>query len=70
LSTKKEFPILPSDWISPAEAARLRGVTRQAITKLIKNKRLRTLLIGGRKLVNRDEVLTFEKLKPGRPKGE
>ena len=32
-----EEPLLPSDWISQAEAARLRGVSRQAIAKLVRN---------------------------------
>lgn len=44
------------DWISQADAARLRGVSRQAISKLVQKGRLRTLTIGGHVLVHRDDV--------------
>jgi len=56
-----------SEWISQAEAARLRGVTRQAIAKLVKAGRLRTLAASGRLLVHRADVLTFEPHPAGRP---
>jgi excisionase family DNA binding protein len=59
----------PTEWISQAEAARLRGVTRQAIAKLISNGRLRTVDLAGRALVSRAEVLAFEPNPAGRPKG-
>ena len=58
-----------TDWITQAEAARLRKVTRQAIARLVGNGRLRTLDIGGRSFVNRSDVLAFEPHPPGRPKG-
>jgi excisionase family DNA binding protein len=57
-----------SEWISQAQAARLRKVTRQAIGRLVENGRLSTLEIGGRFLVNRVEVERFVPLPPGRPK--
>jgi excisionase family DNA binding protein len=57
-----------SSWISQSEAARLRGVTRQAIAKLIKNERLKTLEIGGRTLVSKEEIINFKALSAGRPK--
>ena len=60
----------PDDWVSQAEAARLRSVSRQAIAKLVANARLRTLVIGGRTLVNRLDVLAFEPNPPGRPRGD
>lgn len=60
--------VLPLEWISQAEAARLRGVTRQAIAKLVRAGRLRTLAIGGRLLVCRADVLAFEPRPAGRPK--
>ena len=60
----------PHDWISQAEAARFRGVTRQAIYKLIKSGRLQTLEVGGRLLVNKREILNFEAEKAGRPKSD
>lgn len=60
----------PEEWVSQAEAARLRNVSRQAIAKLVVNARLRTLEIGGRTLVNRLDVLAFEPNPPGRPRGD
>lgn len=57
-----------SEWISQAEAARLRGVSRQAIAKLVANDRLATLDVGGRVFVRRQDVLTFEPNPAGRPK--
>jgi excisionase family DNA binding protein len=61
---------LPKDWVSQAEAADLRGTTRQAISKLIKRGRLTTIVVGGHTLVSREEVVSFERLAPGRPKGK
>lgn len=58
----------PAEWVSQAEAARLRGVSRQAIAKLVVNGRLKTLDVGGRTLVHRDAVLAFERNPAGRPK--
>ena len=62
-------PIDLAEWISQAEAARLRNVSRQAIAKLVGNGRLRTLELGGRSFVSRADVLSFERNPPGRPKG-
>lgn len=59
----------PAEWVSQAEAARLRNVSRQAIAKLVSNGRLRTLEVGGRSFVSRLDVLAFEPNPPGRPKG-
>lgn len=56
----------PGEWISQAEAARLRKVSRQAIAKLIAADRLRTTDFGGRRFVSRQDVLAFEPLSPGR----
>jgi excisionase family DNA binding protein len=58
----------PEEWISQAEAARLRGVSRQAISKLVRGKRVRTVQIGGHVLINRDDIKSFEPKKAGRPK--
>ena len=57
----------PSEWISQAEAARLRKVSRQAIAGLVKKGRLRGLRIGGRALVRRKEVEDFTPEPAGRP---
>lgn len=59
----------PDEWITQAEAARLRNVTRQAIAKLVNGGRLRTLTVGGRTFVNRADVVAFEPNPAGRPKG-
>jgi len=55
------------DWISQAEAARIRGVSRQAVARLIKRQRLATLKIGGRLLVKRKDIEEFKPEKGGRP---
>lgn len=70
LSTNKKAKITlaPEEWISPAEAARLRGVSRQAISKLIQNRRVTVLDIAGIVLVKRADVLAFKPRKAGRPK--
>lgn len=60
----------PTDWISQAEAARLRGVSRQAIALLVKRGRLSVLRIGGRLLVNRKEIERFKSEQPGRPRND
>lgn len=59
-----------SDWISQAEAARLHGVSRQAISKFVRTGRLRTLNVGGHVLVSRKDVLAFRPMPPGRRGGE
>lgn len=64
----KTTPIDLSEWISLAEAARLRGVSRQAISKLVKQGRFKTLNAGGRLLVYRENVVNFTKKPVGRPK--
>jgi len=55
------------DWICQAEAARIRGVSRQAIGDLIKRGRLHVRRIGGEPLLNRIEVGRFVP-QPGRPR--
>jgi excisionase family DNA binding protein len=65
-----EEPILPSDWISQAEAAQLRGVSRQAISKLVRQGRLSSIVVGGHTLVSRAEVLAFQRHAAGRRKNK
>lgn len=57
-----------SDWISQSEAGRLRGVTRQAIAKLVKKGRLKVLVLGGHTFVSKAEIARFEMQAAGRPK--
>lgn len=54
------------DWVSQSEAARLRGTTRQAVSRLVDRGRLSVLDVGGRKLVRRSEVMSFDPLPAGR----
>ncbi|WP_353068792.1 helix-turn-helix domain-containing protein [Tunturibacter empetritectus] len=56
----------PDDWVSQAEAARIRGVSRQAIARLVKKGRLHVWPVGGRTLVRRVEIETFEPEPAGR----
>ena len=64
----KEEKIDPTEWISQSEAARIRGISRQAISKLVRKGRIRSLIIAGYTLVNRQEVENFEPQDAGRPK--
>lgn len=57
----------PQDWITKAEAARIRGVSRQAIAKLVNKGKLSTLEIAGGTLVKRSEVETYKPEAGGRP---
>ncbi len=54
-------------YISQAQAARMRAVTRQAIADLIKRGRLNGIRLAGRTLLLRSEVEDFRKLARGRP---
>lgn len=56
-----------ADIITPAEAARLRGVTRSAITDLMKRGRLQIVEFGGRSFLDRQEVENFTPEITGRP---
>ena len=56
------------NYISQAEAARIRGVSKQAIADLIKRGRLSKITLAGRSLVLLSEVKAFvPKPKLGRP---
>jgi excisionase family DNA binding protein len=57
----------PSAWISQSEAARLRGVTRQAMHRLIQRGKISTLEVGGHVLVSRAEIENFQPGEAGRP---
>lgn len=58
-----------SELITPTQAARIRGVTRAAITSLIKRQRLHAIEIAGRPFLRRSEVENFAPEKPG-PKAQ
>lgn len=57
------------EWITKAEAARVRGVTRQAIAKLVTRGKLATLEIAGHTLVKRADVKAYKPELGGRPAG-
>ena len=61
-------PLDGPEWISQAEAARIRGVSRQAIARLVKRGKFKVLSIGGRKLLDLGEVRSFAPQAPGRRK--
>lgn len=48
----------------------MRGVTRQAIAKLVKKGRLKVLVLGGHTFVSKAEITLFEMQAAGRPKKE
>jgi len=62
--------ISPSEWISQAEAAQLRGVSRQAISKLVRKGRLKSIVVGGHTLVSKSDVVSFQPRTAGRPKAD
>jgi excisionase family DNA binding protein len=56
------------NYISQVEAAKIRGVSKQAIADLIKRQRLTAIKVAGRTLVLRTEVEAFvAKPNKGRP---
>jgi excisionase family DNA binding protein len=69
ISGNKEAPrnAEMSDLISQTQAAEVRGVSREAIHRLIKRGKLRTVEVGGRPLLYRNDVENFEPEKAGRP---
>ncbi len=54
------------EYVSISQAARLRGVSPQAIDDLIARGRLSTVEIAGRRVLRREDVLNFEPEKGGR----
>lgn len=61
--TSRTFNI--QEWISKSEAAKLRGISRQAIWELVRRGRLTTFEFGHRVFLNRSEVMNFQR----RPRG-
>jgi plasmid maintenance system antidote protein VapI len=57
----------PDELLTVAQAAQLRGVTRQAINHLIRQTKLSTVDIAGRRFVKRGEVEAFIPDRGGRP---
>lgn len=55
-------------WITQAEAARIRGVSRQSINKLVKAGRLNTFTVGGSIFVDSKQIAHFQPSPKGRKK--
>jgi len=55
------------DLITQAEAARLRGVSREAIYGLVARGKLSVIKIGGQKFLRRSEVENYTPAVGGRP---
>lgn len=64
---KRDKGLDPDDLITRAQAAEMRGVSRAAISDLVRRGRLRTVEIAGRIFLSRHEVESFEPEKGGRP---
>ncbi len=59
----------PEEWITVAEAARIRGVNQGTITTHATSKRIRSIKTGDTRLVYREDILNFKRNPgPGRPK--
>jgi len=56
------------DLISLSEAARIRGVTRQAIDDLVKRGRLPVVEIAGKRFVRKQDVDAYQPELGGRPR--
>ncbi len=58
----------PNELLTPTQAARLKGVSRQWISNLIRQEKLDVVRIAGRNFVRQSEVLNYKAApKPGRP---
>lgn len=68
MSTNCKKTINIEEWISQAEAGRIRNVSRQAINNLVKAGRIRSIVIGGIALVNKEDINNFIPKKKGRLK--
>jgi hypothetical protein len=58
-----------SDLVTFAEAARIRGISRQAMSRLVAKGRFGVVSVGGRGFLNRKEIENYVPLKAGRPVG-
>jgi predicted transcriptional regulator len=53
--------------LTVTQAATLRGTTPAAVSKLMRQKKLETVEIAGRKFVTRESIESFVPIKIGRP---
>ena len=59
----------PEDWTSIKNAAILRGISRQAMTKLVEKDRFRTIIISDVTFIYKKDVECFKPASAGRPVG-
>jgi hypothetical protein len=57
----------PENWISIKNAAILRGISRQAMTKLVKKDRFRTITVSDVLFIYKEDVVSFRPVNTGRP---
>lgn len=60
----------PDDMITQAEAARIRGVSHEAIRNLVERGRFNVQMIGGKIFLSKREVERFKPSVGGRPRGK
>ena len=65
---KRNVNINPKDLVTYTTAAQMRGVSRQAISRLVERGKLTAVEIDGHKFLFRDEVKKYEPSIGGRPK--
>jgi hypothetical protein len=57
---KKTKNIDPAKWVSKIEAGKILGITRQAVSDLIKRRRLRTMAAESKTYVSRSAIEKFK----------
>lgn len=57
-----------SDWITQKEASELMGKSLASVCQLVRNKRVRSMEVYGKRLVYQQDVLNFKSIKSGRPR--
>jgi hypothetical protein len=60
----------PEDLVTQTTAAKMRGVSTQAIVSLVQRGRLTSIVIDGHTFVLRKEIESFKPSAAGRPKGK
>lgn len=58
----------PDELLTVSQAAKVRGVTRQAINHLVREGKLPSVEIAGKRFLRRSDVEDFEPDRGGRPK--
>jgi hypothetical protein len=67
---RRKVKFNPEDLVRQTTAARMRGVSAQAIVRLVQRGKLTKVVIDGYTFVLRDEVEKFKPALAGRPKGK